>query len=44
MFKITDIQLELITDIDMFQFNEKGMLSGISYIFLTDLEKQIINT
>ena len=33
MFKITDIQLERITDIDMFQFIEKGMPSGISYIF-----------
>ena len=44
MFKITDIQLELITDIDMFQFIEKRMPSGISYFFLTDLEKQTINT
>ena len=33
MFKITDIQLELITDIDMFQFIEKGMPSGIIYFF-----------
>ena len=32
MLKMTDIKLELMTDINMYQFAEKGMCGGISYI------------
>ena len=32
MLKMTDIKLELMVDIEIYQFTEEGMRGGISYI------------
>ena len=32
MLKMTDIMLDLMDDVNVFQFNKKGMCGGISYI------------
>ena len=38
MLKMTGIKLELMTDVDMFQFIEKGLRGGISYIAIRHRE------
>ena len=43
MSKMTGIKLELITDVDMFRFIEKGLRGGIFPILLTGLRKLIIS-
>ena len=43
MLKMTNIKLELMTDIDMFQLIGKGMHGGVSYI-ANDMEMPTTNT
>ena len=42
MLKMTGINLELVTDIDVYQMVEKGLRGGISYI-ANRYSKPIIN-
>ena len=42
MLKMTQIQLELMTDIKMYQFMERR-IEGVSLELLGDMEKQTIN-
>ena len=44
ILKMTGIELELISDINIHLFIEKGMRRGIFFTLLKDLVKQIINT
>lgn len=43
MLKMTDVKLELMTDIDMFQFIEKWMKGG-SHILPTDMQEWTMST
>ena len=38
---MTGVRLEKIFDNDMYLFIEKGLIKGISYILLKDMQKQI---
>lgn len=42
MLRMTDLELELMHDVDMYQFIEKGTRGGISYI--SNLHEQTNNT
>ena len=44
MIKMAGMELDLISDIDMHLFIEKGMRGGISYIAKKNIVNQIMNT